>query len=162
MKKILYILLIINITGLLIFLVIKYNLFNMDNNFTEADAKDGLQRIEKIHGKTIAQIIEKIMRLETAHFTSLQYKRTGSAGMEVGKWSNIPTNNINGTFALKDNQDKHIANFYVWKSPYAFMEYLADYIKRYGGNFGRWNSIDPNKQKLYAQKVNNVKAVYTA
>jgi hypothetical protein len=132
-----------------------------DKNFTIQDAKSGLEKIEKIHGKRMAQLIEKMMRLETGHFRSLQYIKTGSAGMEVGKWPNLPMASIAGTYDLKDDHDKHLAHFYVWTSPYEFMEYLVSYIDRHGGDFARWNTTNESGKAAYASKVNSIKPQYT-
>jgi hypothetical protein len=127
---------------------------NMKKSFTETDANNGLLKISKEVGKERAQLLERILRLETAHFTSGQYRQTGSAGMEEGKWKNLPTYT---TIPFKDNHDGHIGKFIVWNSVYDFLNYLNDYIDRYNGNFARWNTTDENRQKEYISKVNSIK-----
>jgi hypothetical protein len=127
---------------------------NMKKSFTETDATNGLLKISKEVGKERAQLLERILRLETAHFTSSQYKQTGSAGMEEGKWKNLPSYT---TIPFKDNQDGHIGKFIVWGSVYDFLNYLNDYIDRYNGNFARWNTTDQEKQNEYISKVNSIK-----
>ena len=126
----------------------------MMKNYTEADGTNALLKIAMIVPKERAQLLERIMRFETGHFTSKQYKQTGSAGMEEGKWSNLPPHT---TIPFKDNHDGHIGNFIVWNSVYDFLVYLNNYIDKYGGNFARWNTTNPIKQKIYASKVNAVK-----
>lgn len=127
---------------------------NMNKIFTEADATNALLKISKVVSKDRAKLLERILRHETGHFTSNQYKQTGSAGMEEGKWSNLPPHK---TLPFKDNHDGHIGNFIVWNSVYDFLVYLNDYIDRYNGNFARWNTTDTSAQKIYASKVNSVK-----
>lgn len=127
---------------------------NMKKSFTETDATNGLIKISKEVGKERAQLLERILRLETAHFKSGQYQQTGSAGMEEGKWKNLPSYT---TIPFKDNHDGHIGKFIVWGSVYDFLNYLNDYIDRYQGNYARWNTTDTNRQKEYISKVNSIK-----
>lgn len=126
----------------------------MIKSFTEKDGTDALLKIATKVPKDRAKLLERIMRHETGHFTSKQYKQTGSAGMEEGKWSNLPPHT---TILFKDNHDGHIGKFIVWNSVYDFLVYLNNYIDRYNGNFARWNTTDTNGQKIYASKVNSVK-----
>ena len=127
---------------------------NMSKIFTETDATSALLKISKVVSKDRAKLLERILRHETGHFTSGQYRQTGSAGMEDGKWSNLPPHK---TLPFKDNHDGHIGNFIVWYSVYDFLVYLNNYIDKYGGNFARWNTTNPANQKFYASKVNAVK-----
>ena len=54
----------------------------LKRNYTLEDAEFAINLIYKKHGKQMAIIIEKMYRSETAHFESLQYKQTGTGGME--------------------------------------------------------------------------------
>ncbi len=125
-------------------------------NFTLEDAKKAIQTVKQKYGADIAKRVEQMMRLETAHFTSKQYRLTGSAGMEVGKWLNIPVGVTEGFIEMDDIHKKGLEKFIVWRSPTDFAIYLAEYIKRYNGDFARWNALDPNLKKQYAVKVNSV------
>jgi len=173
MKKILIGLSATLVLSFLIYLVVKH--FNKNKNGVEKDSlikpkeimdkkkfneKDGeiaVKEIQKIYGDDMAKIIEKIMRLETAHFKSGQYKLTGSAGMEVGNWHNIPDGATVGYIEIDDVHKVGLEKFIVWKSVTDFAKYLAEYIKRYKGNFARWNALDINLQTAYRQKVNSIK-----
>jgi hypothetical protein len=126
--------------------------------FTELDAKNAILFVADKYGVDMARTIEKMMRLETAHFTSLQYKKTGSAGMEIGKWANIPKGSTNGFIEMNDTQKPGLEKFIVWKSVDDFVDYLAKYIQRYNGNYLRWNAIDPVLQTQYEMKLKGVKA----
>lgn len=122
--------------------------------FTQIDAKNALQKLQKTH-KHNAKIIEKICRLETGHFTSEQYKKTGSAGMEVGKWLNLPQNM--GVYTTKENETSLYKSFLIWQNPYEFMVYLSDYIDRNNGNYARWYSTNAIKQLYYKAKLKGIK-----
>ena len=136
--------------------------------FTEKDAKDALIKLASIKGVQKAITIEQMMRCETAHFTSWQYKNTGTGGMEAGKWPNLAPSKINGTITMPDNHpDKvKVKNriFIVWKSVEDFVFYLSDYIDRHekDGGFARWNSTDLNQQAKYMSAVKGVKSRFFA
>jgi len=125
--------------------------------FDETDGQKAIEYIQGAYGKGLATTIEKMLRLETAHFKSKQYKLTGSAGMEVGGWQDIPKDSVVGHFVIKDNHDGHLGKFIVWNSPTDFAVYLAEYIKRHEGNFARWNSTNKAKQISYANEVDKIK-----
>jgi len=122
--------------------------------FTEADAMKAIERVSEKYGAELARIVERIFRLETAHFTSLQYRLTGTAGMEAGKWkdlANLPTVTMNDSDKA-DGADK----FIKW-NPVDFALYLAEYIKRHNGNYARWYSTNSEKQAEYRAKLATIK-----
>ena len=125
------------------------------SGFTPEDAKNGLEMLAETRGKEIAKIAERVMRWETAHFTSKQYKKTGSAGMEIGKWKDLPTEMQ--SIPMTENKTGKTKNFIVWGNPYQFLNYFADYVDRWGGNWARWYSTQPAKQAEYRAKVNTVR-----
>ncbi len=128
--------------------------------FGPNEALYALLELEKLKGKERAKLIERILRWETAHFKSTQYKLTGSAGMELGQWSDLDESKF-ATVKMKDNHPhlvkEDIRTFIVWPSVLDFCLYLSDYIDRHDGDFARWNSTKEAKQIIYAQKVNSVK-----
>lgn len=126
-------------------------------SFTSEDAKQALLNFALVN-KERAKIIERIMRWETAHFTSYQYKVCGSAGMEIGNWTNLPSNI--GTIRMKENGTGIIKEFIIWRSVGDFIAYLDGYITRHGGNWARWYSSDISKQSEYRAKVNSIKNRY--
>lgn len=152
---------IIILIGIISFIIFQFRYkikFTMNEltgkDFNTEDAKQAILAVQDEYGTDMARIVEKIMRLETAHFTSTQYKKTGSAGMEAGHWKNLPDNVT--TIDFKDAHDGHIGHFIVWDSVTDFAKYLANYINEFNGNFARWNSTNPDKQKQYADAVNKV------
>jgi hypothetical protein len=130
--------------------------------FTEKDAENAIKAVKDLKGIDRARLIEKMLRLETRHFKSKQFKLSGSAGMEDGKWKGLNPNSYT-TFKMNDN---HLTGalrertFIKWNNVLDFCLYLSDYIDRYDGNFGRWNSIIPEKQNKYMTYVNRMSAKF--
>lgn len=131
--------------------------------FTEENAKVALLEFAK-KDKVKAQLLEKIMRDETAHFKSAQYALTGSAGMEDGAWGEkVKKYFPNGykTATLNDNhpelRGKKACQFIVWTNVGLFLQFLSDYIDRHDGNYACWNSLDPKRQAAYKAAVSSVK-----
>lgn len=127
--------------------------------YTEQDAKNALLKVADKYGLPMAKLVERIYRVETNHFKSMQYRLTGSAGMEAGKWGkHIAAGKTKGTVTMNDADKSDGADkFIVWNSVTDAMFFLADYINRHGGNYANWNSTNPTAQKAYAAKVNSVK-----
>jgi hypothetical protein len=127
--------------------------------FTEDDAKDAILRIANLKGVERAKLIERMLRLETRHFKSLQYQMSGSAGMEDGKWKDLPKNSYT-TFQMKDNHltgAKQMRTFIKWNSVYDFCVYLSDYIDRHKGNYARWNDTRKERQIAYEAKLKGIR-----
>lgn len=142
------------LTGAVLFVLLL-----MHKEYTEADAKAAILAVREKYGVEMARLIEKMFRLETRHFKSLQYKKTGTAGLTAGKWpAPVPKNPV---ITLKtnpalDSAGRSEISYIIW-NPADFTDFLAQYIQRYNGNFGRWYSTNPAKQLEYISKVNQVK-----
>jgi len=119
-----------------------------------------LNSVQAKYGKDIAQWVEKIYRLETNHFKSGQFKKTGSAGMIAASkiypygwltpkklWDSNPRMAPIGSVKMKENQGV-VEEFLIFPTVEAAMLSLAIYISKYG-NPARWYSTDPNKQAKY-------------
>ena len=149
----------------------------IDRNFNISDAEKSLKLIHNEYGKEMATIIEKMYRVETAHFKSTQFKKTGTGGMEshgVGPyfgWSKeffdlypelIPL----GVFAIKEGkgaggnkQDTvNKKRFVIMTSVYAGMKYKAYYIKKHNMDYARWYSTNEDNKKIYRESLKGVKA----
>lgn len=127
--------------------------------FTFKEAEIALKEVERLKGKDRAKLIEKILRLETNHFRSKQYALSGSAGMEMGAWSNLDESKFT-TFQMRDNHltgAKQMRTFIKWNSVLDFCLYLSDYIDRHKGNYARWNTTDPDRQAKYMMKVQTIR-----
>lgn len=138
------------------FLFFKNNEMEIEDKkeFTPEDAENALLTMAGKYNKQRAQILEKILRHETAHFKSGQYKKGGSAGMEAGKWQDLPKNL--STYQMRDNLKGYMATFIKWGSVLQFLEYLNKYIDRYNGNWARWNSTNEDRQNEYRKRVLSV------
>lgn len=156
----------------------------LGKTFTEADAKPALAKVKAKYGIEMAKLIEKVARWETAHFTSKQYKLTGTGGMEAhgsapyyGWFAAFFVANPDyrpvGTTAMLENaglsaeggnaQSKSAKVFVIMPSVEAWMMFLADYATRYAkdGGIARWYSTDKNAQKLYMDKLATVSSKIT-
>jgi hypothetical protein len=130
------------------------NVSKPKNMYTPDDAKAAILTIQKMYGSEMAKLVEKMARLETAHFKSGQFQQTGTAGMEAGAWGKYLPGPPKPTVKLRDPV-LGMRDFIVW-NPQDFFIFLAEYIKRYKGNFARWNTTDPKRQIEYAKKVNSI------
>jgi hypothetical protein len=130
--------------------------------FNEQDGKDAVLAVKNKYGVDMARIVEKMLRWETGHFKSGQYKKAGSAGMEVGKWSNINPDELEPYTIKMHDADKTdgIDEFIVWKHPKYAALYLAAYIQRHKGNWARWNTTNEAKQAVYRAKVDTIKSKF--
>jgi hypothetical protein len=134
----------------------KNQVMDEKKEFTPEDAESALLTMAGKYNKERAQLLERILRHETNHFKSGQYKKGGSAGMEDGKWFDLPKGSYT-TYKMRDNLQGYIATFIKWNSVLSFLEYLNKYIDRYNGNYARWNSLDATRQAEYRNRVNAVK-----
>jgi len=147
---------------------------NTPGSFNLNDAKVGLKAVLKDYGVDIATHIEQMYRSETRSFTSGQYVKTGTAGMESfgsppnygwnGKyWREHPEYAPLGLTAMKENKgleggNKQVTDkpkqYMIFPSVEAGMRYQADYIVRYGGDFAMWhNRFDSTIRNNYRKAV---------
>lgn len=127
--------------------------------FTEKDAEKALIEFMALKGKERAKLIERMFRLETRHFKSTQFQVCGSPGMEDGNWSGLDESKFEKV-KMKDNHltgEKQMRTFIKWHNILDFCVYLSDYIDRHKGNYGRWNSMNAEKQAKYMRVVGTIK-----
>ncbi len=119
-------------------------------------------------------------RLETTHFTSRQYQVCGTGGMEVfgpppyygwdsttfknhpeytpiGTWSSMEGVGLSGKGGNAQQKDKPKV-FVKLPSVLAGMEYKAEYIVRYDGNYARWYSKNKDAQEKYKTSLKDIKS----
>ncbi|MEM0575140.1 M23 family metallopeptidase [Flavobacterium polysaccharolyticum] len=154
----------------------------LSRDYNEEDAKKALRVIYEKYSKDMAVIIEKMYRLETTHFTSLQYKICGSAGMEATIGKEAPFYGWDPTFFTKFPEHKFLGikelfenpgmsgkggnlqiknkpkRFIVLNSVLAGMEYKVFYIKKYDGNYSRWAGLKKSVQENYRNSLAGVRA----
>ncbi|OCG65577.1 hypothetical protein A9G48_10640 [Gilliamella sp. wkB18] len=151
---------------------------NLIRNYTLENAELALRAIYEKYGKDMAIIIERMYRSETAHFKSLQYKKTGTGGMEsfgyppyygwdkeffllnpnytpIGTthlFENVGLSKQGGNAQIKDRPKE----FIIFPSVLAAMEYLVFYINKYNGNYARWHSTNSAVQEAYKNILNKI------
>ncbi|WP_321838882.1 hypothetical protein [Paraburkholderia bannensis] len=144
------------------------------NDFNEEDAKDALRYIFDKYGRSIAEIVERMYRVETRHFHSMQYRRCGTGGMEIhgnppaygwnpafftelptGTWSAYEGAGLSGAGGNAQVTD-HPKTFVVVSSVRIGMEFKARYIVAYNGNYARWFSTEAHAQEVYRATLNTV------
>lgn len=134
----------------------------------EAAIKDALQKIKAKYGAAIAQMVERIYRLETRHFKSVQFLATGSPGMEKHSakypygwasmkpiWDANPQYRPTGFFTMPENVTGKVKTFIKFPSIEAGMFSLAEYLLKYPA--GRWYSTLPHEQAKYTASLNSIK-----
>lgn len=159
-------------------------MIEMGKTFTAEDARAALTKVAQTYGIDTARELEKVARLETAHFTSRQYQLTGTGGMEVH--GNAPYYGWYAPFFLKNPsytpigttdllegaglsvsggtaQSKSPKVFVIMPSPEAWFMFLADYRQRYAneGGIARWYTTDAAKQALYRNSLAGIRTPFT-
>lgn len=153
------------------------NLYNSKGNklprvdvnkpFSLEMAKQSLNKIKSLYGVEIARNVERIYRLETNHFKSVQFLRTYTAGMLsfssrypygwtsfAPVWNANPQMEPNGYWATDINKNIYI--YLAFPTLEAGMFVLAGYLQKY--SVGRWNTTNEANAKIYADKVAQIKA----
>lgn len=139
------------------------------------ELRDVFNILTRDYGAAIARNVEKIYRLETAHFTSGQYLRTGSAGMlaTAGSnyqypygwtslkswWDTNPLRKPIGTVRWKSKSGK-IYHYIAFPGALGFLA-LAEILKIRNNNAGSWYSTQPAQQAEYEAKLANITTQYT-
>lgn len=138
---------------------------NMKNP-SEAEIIEALQDIanNKSYGLEIARNVEKIFRLETAHFTSAIYKNTNAAGMIAVK-NTFPYgwNFITSKLAIF----KPIGIFYVASTNFHYLQFnktdafniVAEIIKQ-RPRIGNYYSLNDTQAAAYEAKLNSITNQY--
>lgn len=168
MKKVIYIALALSIIAAVYFFVIqKYIMVKL--------FEKNLQRLLKVFSPEIVKNVERIYRLETAHFKSGQFKGTYSPGMEAfGEqypygwktmnrdfWSQFPQYKPIGKKSFTEGGTGKKKEFLIFPTLFAAMITLADFLERHNNNPGRWYSLNKEAQTRYNKNIYNVSAKLT-
>jgi RHS repeat-associated protein len=140
-------------------------------SFNIHDAEEGLKVVNENFGKEMARNVERMYRMETSHFTSAQYRHTGTGGMEVhgpppyyGWTPSYFTQPPVGVYSIFENKglsgvggNAQVTNrpkqFVIMPSVVAAMMFKANYIQGHDGNYARWFSTNPQTQEIYRKKI---------
>jgi hypothetical protein len=142
----------------------------------EDDILDALRNIKEKFGTDKAAMIERLFRLETAHFKSSQWMNARTPGMEIGGgvktfpygWSSLyefskaydydPSDFSTWTHA--ENKTGKIKTFITFPSVRASFDFVAYLMKKRNWNFGSWFSTKEESQREYVNTLNTIRARY--
>lgn len=137
------------------------------------------KKISKEYGNEIAKNVERIYRLETNNFNSQQFKETYSAGMEafstafpygwsIGGYWNEKGKKYSpiGVITLREgkgllNDGGNLKRFVKFPNLESAMFSLAEFLKIYGNNAGRWFSTNEGRQQAYNDAIQKVNTLFT-
>jgi len=159
-----------------------------DRKFSNDDLENAFKNVSEIFGADVARTVEKMYRKETANFTSGQFKKTFSAGMEISSkvaekgepfvfpygWSSLEKfltkyPQYNGTFYTvtfikgenKTGKTKTFIGFPTLESAIAFLAYRIDALNKAGKHAGYWRSTVPEVADRYFGTLKAFKTTFT-
>lgn len=149
-----------------------YDLDKDINPDDEQEIVSGLKNVLDTYGPKYAADIERLMRLETANFNSLQWHIGNTAGMEATStswpygWNSLAEYadqaNLNpeffGTYPMKENQTGITKTFIAFPTAYDFIKFVAWFIQdKRGGNVGAWYSLNPGSAANYYAALKDIR-----
>ena len=135
--------------------------------FTETDFAEAIRELTTEYNISVLQSVEKIFRLETAHFKSSAFKMTGASGLEIsGKNKDAPygwktgaeflTGGKTFLFQMPENKTGIIKTFIGFYDIRDSIRFVATYVKNYRA--GRWYSTILADQEKYEKSLAAIKA----
>lgn len=138
---------------------------------------DAFQDCIDIYGAEMSRKVEKVFRLESAHFTSGQFRKTYSAGMTAVKdkpffpfgWSSLATW-VNLNPELAQPSDFYLVPMSDAGNPVKFIGFpnlessvlfTAYMIEKRGGNPATWHSTDLARQQEYNRRLSSISTTTT-
>jgi hypothetical protein len=132
--------------------------------------KLAVKRALKVYPRPIVENMERIFRLETAHFKSNQFKQTYSPGMErfsdtypygwktIAKiiWNASPQYKPIGLKEFTENQTGLKKTYIQFPSVEASVMTVCAFLQYFNNNPGRWFALDIDKQNTYNSSINNI------
>jgi hypothetical protein len=142
-----------------------------NKEYTATDFETIVPDLVKEFGIDITYFVESIYRLETRNFDSLQYKKTGTPGMEAHGlpptygwykpfFDRYPEFLPIGVYPMRENNTGIIKPFLIMPSVRAGAFFLGDYIRRWNNPL-RWFSTNPEAQQRYLASLRNVTPTFT-
>ena len=137
----------------------------------DADIRTALIAVIDQYGPAYAKRIEQLLRWETRHFESEQWKQGNTAGMEA--FSNVFPYGWKSLEEFAELYDLSKADFLTYKmvenntgitktfirfpDAYTFILFLAWFIQnKRKGNFGNWYSMNEAMAENYEQQLDKV------
>ena len=135
------------------------------------DLKSALAEVLSVYGRDYAENVERVLRWETAHFSSKQWKEGNTAGMEATT-TNFPYGwnsllefatayqidpDLFTTYTMVENNTGITKRFIRFPDAETFVLFLAWFIQsKRGGRFGYWYSLNEASARSYEDKISGV------
>jgi len=140
----------------------------------DGDIVDGLATVKELYGKKFAQDIERALRIETANFSSGQWKQGNTAGMEATNntfpygWGSLeefiedfpdleltPWDFI--TYTMNENGTGIPKKFIRFPNAFAFILFFAWFIQnKRSGRVASWYSLKEESAQRYENSMSNI------
>ena len=154
----------------------KNTVYNCPENQTYV-LKFAFKTVVNKYGVEIARNTERIIRLETAHFTSNLWIKYNNAGMQAVEndfpygwesmrklWGESVPKMVNGVIPLKENKQKDvkgsgiIQSFIIFSNPLAQILSIATFLLNHDNDAGDWFAAKESEQIGYEAKINSIRA----
>jgi len=140
----------------------------------DGDIVDALGTVKSLYGKKFAQDIERALRIETANFSSGQWKQGNTAGMEATSntfpygWGSLedfiqdfPELELTSwdfiTYTMNENGTGIPKKFIRFPNPYAFILFFAWFIEnKRSGRVASWYSLNDESAQRYENSMMNI------
>lgn len=134
-----------------------------------------LKRAAERYGVDIARNVERIYRLESGGLNNVLLQRTNAPGMQAlaSSWPfgwkrrGTDPSMFAPVVRMRENnpatgipQGAEVA-FVAFNRIDTAVDYLAQFLREYGNNAGRWKSTDPVLQKRYRDALANIPTSWT-
>jgi hypothetical protein len=144
---------------------------DINENDMTSQRSSGLSKVIQDYGVEYAKNVERLLRWETAHFKSRQWKNGSTAGMEATTekfpfgWSSLKKfvneNNISenkfSTYKMIENNTGITKTFIKFPDEFTFIIFLAWFIRNVRNNrFGYWYSTNEENARRYEEKISKV------
>ena len=135
--------------------------------FTQQDFAEALRSLTTSYPVDVLRQVEKIFRLETAHFKSQAFKFTGASGLEISGTNKIAPYGwktgaqflINGKtflFSMPENKTGKMKTFIGFYDIKDSIRFVATYVQQYRA--GRWYSTVESEQIKYEKSLATISA----
>ncbi len=160
----------------------KFDTMGNRTDWSLEDVKNALAKVSQKYGTDFARKLEQLYRIETGHFTSGQWKKTLSPGMEIAggttstkntfpfgwsslqKFINANPNYIKENFyvARVNENTTNIGKTYVGfpdvETSFMFISWFIKNIRN--GRFGYWKSLNESSALSYENALNTINTKY--
>lgn len=146
---------------------------------TESEIKTAFNNLKTVYSPEILRNAEKIYRLETAHFSTNNFKNTFGAGFEAAKnyypfgwnslksfWDAHPNLAPKTFYSQNENVQKDISGsgklkkFLIFPNLTGGIRAVCEILSYRGNDVGRYFSNDIKSQEQYRNKISKIKTKY--